>query len=393
MFENLSYETLQAYWWIIIAVLGGALVFLLFVQGGQTLLNKLSGNENEKLILLNLFGHKWETTFTTLVTFGGAFFASFPLFYSTSFGGAYWVWYIILFAFILQAVSYEFRSKMNNLLGKKTYEAFLFFNGFIAPFLLGVVVSTFFTGNYFSVSKERILRVGNNVDAIISRWESPWYGLEALWTTDHLIFLQNIALGLAVFFLARINALLYVKKMVNDKEILARTKKCLKINVILFLIFFLFWLFRLMFINGFAVDPHTAEVYLEKGKYLMNLIEVPLLGVLLLTGIILVLTGIYKAWFTADENAFWYSGAGTFITVFVLFLVAGFNNTAYYPSLYDLQSSLTIRNSSSSKFTLTVMAYVSLMIPIVIAYIAWVWKSLDRHKYTEEKIEKEEIKY
>ncbi len=392
MFEKMSFASLQAYWWTIIAVLAGFLVFLLFVQGGQTLINKLSGNEREKTVLINLFGHKWELTFTTLVTFGGAFFASFPLFYSTSFGGAYWVWYLILFAFILQAVSYEFRNKMNNFLGKKTYEKFLFFNGLVAPFLLGVAVSTFFTGNYFSVERTRILKLGSNVDAVISRWETPWYGLEALWNTHQGAFLMNIALGLALVFLARINALLYVKNMVDDKEILARTGKCLKRNAVLFLVFFLFWLVRLLFIKGFAVDD-SGKVFMEKGKYFTNLVEMPVVALILLLGIAGVLTGLYKGLFTKDDKAFWYSGFGTVLTVIALFFTAGFHHTAYFPSLYDLQSSLTIANSSSSRFTLVVMAYVSLMVPFVIAYIAWAWKALDKKKLSEEEIEKEPVKY
>jgi len=393
MFHKMSFEALQAYWWVVIALLAGFLVFLLFVQGGQTLINKLSGNEREKTVLINLFGHKWELTFTTLVTFGGAFFASFPLFYSTSFGGAYWVWYIILFAFILQAVSYEFRSKMNNFLGQKVYDGFLFFNGVVAPFLLGVAVSTFFTGNFFSVERTRIVRLGSNVDAIISRWETPWYGLDALWNPYQGAFLMNIALGLAIFFLARVNALLYVRKMVDDKEILERADKCLRRNAVLFLVFFLFWLIRLMFIKGFAVRPDTGEVYLEAGKYFKNLVEMPWVTLLLLLGVAGVLTGLYLGIFKRSEKAFWFSGFGTVLTVMAIFFIAGFNHTSYFPSLYDLQSSLTISNSSSSRFTLMVMGYVSLMVPFVIAYIAWAWRALDRHKLSEEEIEKEPVKY
>jgi cytochrome d ubiquinol oxidase subunit II len=393
MFEKMSYESLQAYWWIIIAVLGASLVFLLFVQGGQTLFKSLSSDEDEKTVLINLFGHKWELTFTTLVVFGGAFFASFPLFYSTSFGGAYWVWYLILFAFILQAVSYEFRSKVNNFLGRKTYEAFLYFNGIAAPFLLGVAVSTFFTGNMFSVEKMRLVKMGSNVESIISRWETPWYGLEALWTVDHGAFIQNIALGLAVLFLARVNALLYVRKSVTESTILERVRKSLKINVGLFLIFFLFWLIRLMFLEGFAVNPQTGEVYREAGKYFKNLLEMPVTALILLVGIGLVLTGIYQGLFTKKDSGFWYSAAGTFLTVLALFFVAAFHNTAYYPSVYDLQSSLTLANSSSSKFTLVVMSYVSLMVPFVLAYIVWMWKALDKHKLDKKEMKNEPVKY
>ncbi len=393
MFEALSYESLQAYWWIIIAILGSVLVFMLFVQGGQTLLDKLSENEDEKTILVNLFGHKWEITFTTLVVFGGAFFASFPLFYSTSFGGAYYVWMIILFAFIIQAVSYEYRKKKDNFLGSKTYEKFLFINGVIAPVFLGVAVSTFFTGSLFSIDKSRIVNLKNNTEAVISQWETPWHGLEAVWTIDHLAFLQNLALGLAVFFLARIIALLYVKKMVADENILNKAQKCLTRNVVLFLVFFLFWLIRLMFIDGFAVNPDNGEVFMEPYKYLHNLIQQPALLIFLLIGIVLVLWGIYSGLFKNQENAFWKAGIGTIITVMAIFFLAAFNHTAYYPSTYDLQSSLTLANSSSSKYTLITMAYVSLMVPFVLAYIIWAWKSMDNHKLSKEEVKKEEIKY
>ena len=393
MFEALSYESLQIYWWIIISVLGAALVFMLFVQGGQTLINKLSSNEEEKTILVNAFGHKWEITFTTLVVFGGAFFASFPLFYSTSFGGAYWVWMIILFAFIVQAVSYEYRKKKNNFLGSKTYETFLFINGVIAPIFLGVAVSTFFTGSPFSVDKTRIVNLKSNVEAVISQWESPWHGLEAIWTVENLAFLQNLALGLAVFFLARIIALLYVKKIVADENILNKAQKCLKRNVVLFLVFFLFWLIRLLFIKGFAVNPEDGSIYMEPYKYLHNLLAQPALLIMLLLGIVLVLWGIYSGLFKNKSNAFWKAGIGTVITVMAIFFLAAFNHTAYYPSTYDLQSSLTLANSSSSKYTLVSMAYVSLMVPFVIAYIAWAWKALDSHKLSKEEMEKEKIKY
>jgi cytochrome d ubiquinol oxidase subunit II len=392
MFEALSYESLQAYWWIIMSFLAGTLVFMLFVQGGQTLINKLSSNEEEKTVLVNLFGHKWETTFTTLVVFGGAFFASFPLFYSTSFGGAYWVWMIILFAFIVQAVSYEYRKKKNNFLGSKTYEKFLFFNGVIAPLFLGVAVSTFFTGSPFSIDKSRIVNLKSNVEAVISQWKSPWHGLEAIWTVENLAFIQNLALGLAIFFLARVLALLYVKKMVDDQSILEKAQKCLKKNIILFLIFFLFWLIRLMFISGFAVHEN-GEVYMEPYKYFHNLIQQTYLFIMLLVGILLVLWGFYSSLFKNQANAFWKAGVGTLITVMAIFFLAAFNHTAYYPSTYDLQSSLTLANSSSSKYTLVSMAYVSLMVPFVLAYIVWAWRALDNHKISKEELKKEQIKY
>ena len=389
MFESLSYESLQVYWWFIISLLGALLVFLLFVQGGQTLFPKLASNEDQKTVLINLFGHKWEFTFTTLVVFGGAFFASFPLFYSTSFGGAYWVWMAILFAFIVQAVSYEYRKKPNNFLGQKTYEFFLFLNGVLAPFLLGVAVSTFFTGSKFSIDKTAITRLGSNTEAIISKWQTPWHGLEALWTTENLAFLQNIALGLAVFFLARVIALLYTRKMVDDPEILEKTGPCLRRNIIAFLVFFLFWLIRLLFIKGFAVNAN-GQIYMEPYKYLHNLLHNPVTLVLLLLGVVLVLYGFYKALFTSQANqAFWLAAVGVVLTVMAVFFLAGYNHTSYYPSTYDLQSSLTIHNSSSSRFTLIVMSYVSLMVPFVLAYIIWAWRALDRHKLNPEEIKKE----
>lgn len=393
MFESLSYESLQAYWWFIIALLGGILVFMLFVQGGQTLLGQLTDNEDEKTVLVNLFGHKWEITFTTLVVFGGAFFASFPLFYSTSFGGAYYVWMTILFVFIVQAVAYEYRKKENNFLGSKVYEGFLFVNGVIAPLFLGVAVSTFFTGSSFSIDKSRIVNLSSNVDAIISQWHSPWHGLEAIWTTDHLAFLQNLALGLAIFFLSRVIALLYIKKMVDNDNILNKTQDCLKKNSVIFLIFFLFWTIRLLFLDGFAVTPEDGVVFMEPFKYLHNLLEMPMVLILLLLGVVSVLWGIFSGIFKNSENAFWFAGVGTTLVVIALFFVAGFNNTAFYPSTYDLQSSITLANSASSKYTLIVMSYVSLMVPFVLAYIVWAWNAMDNHKISVEEIINEEIKY
>jgi len=393
MFEALTYENLQIYWWIIISLLGGFLVFLLFVQGGQTLMDKLSNNEEEKTVIINIIGHKWEFTFTTLVVFGGAFFASFPLFYSTSFGGAYWVWYAILFAFIVQAVSYEYRKKENNFLGSKTFERFLKFNGIAAPFLLGVAVSTFFTGSLFSVQKENIVKLTSNVEAIISQWQTPWHGLEALWTTNHLAFIQNILLGLAVLVLARLNALLYIRKMTNESGILSKIDKCIPKHSIIFLGLFLTWFIRLLFIDGFAVNPQTNEIYMQAHKYFDNLIQMPVVLIILLLGLASVLFGLYKANFQKDENAFWFTGSGTILTVMSLFFIAGFNHTAFYPSTYDLQSSLTIANSSSSRFTLVVMSYVSLMVPFVLGYIIWAWRAMDTKKIDKKALEKESEKY
>ncbi len=392
MFLSISYGLLQEYWWIIISILGASLVFLLFVQGGQTLMNSFNGGEKEKTIILNATGHKWELTFTTLVTFGGAFFASFPLFYSTSFGGAFWVWMIILFAFIIQAVSYEYR-KRNNVLGQKTFEIFLMINGVIAPVLLGVAVSTFFTGSAFSIEKTKLINMAlSNEQAVISQWHTPFHGLEAIWTIEHFAFLQNLSLGIAVFFLSRVLALLYFKNIIENKIIETKIPKLLKTNAILFLVFFLFWLIRLLFISGFAVNE-DGNIILEKFKYLHNLLEMPIVLIILIAGIILVLWGIYKGIFTKSTSGFWYSGAGTFLTVMALFLIAGFNNTAYYPSTYDLNSSLTIRNSSSSSYTLGVMSIVSLMIPFVIAYIVWVWRALDSKKISGQELESENHVY
>ena len=390
MFSFLDYNGLQHYWWMIVSLLGALLVFMLFVQGGQTLIFSLAKTEKEKTMLLNATGRKWEITFTTLVTFGGAFFASFPLFYSTSFGGAYWVWMAILFAFIIQAVSYEFRSKANNFLGTKTFDVFLFINGVLGSILLGVAVSTFFTGSEFSVEKSNIINQNLQKMPIISAWETPFHGLEAVWTVEKLAFLQNISLGLAVFFLARILANLYFQKIIDSENIQKNSIKSLKINSILFLVFFLFWLIRLLLIDGFAVNPANQEVSMEAHKYLNNFLEMPFVLVVFLVGVVMVLSGIFINVFQKSKNGIWLSGIGTILTVWMLLLNAGFNNTAYYPSNYNLQNSLTIYNSSSSEFTLKTMSYVSLLVPFVLAYIALVWKKLDAKNISEKDLEKTE---
>ena len=390
MFSFLDYNGLQHYWWMIVSLLGALLVFMLFVQGGQTLIFSLAKTEKEKTMLLNATGRKWEITFTTLVTFGGAFFVSFPLFYSTSFGGAYWVWMAILFAFIVQAVSYEFRSKANNFLGTKTFEIFLFLNGVLGSILLGVAVSTFFTGSEFSVEKSNIINQNLQKMPIISAWETPFHGLEAVWTVEKLAFLQNISLGLAVFFLARILANLYFQKIIDNKNIQKNSIKSLKINSILFLVFFLFWLIRLLLIDGFAVNPANQEVSMEAHKYLNNFLEMPFVLVVFLVGVVMVLSGIFINVFQKSKNGIWLSGIGTILTVWMLLLNAGFNNTAYYPSTYNLQNSLTIYNSSSSEFTLRTMSYVSLLVPFVLAYIALVWKKLDAKNISEKDLEETE---
>jgi cytochrome d ubiquinol oxidase subunit II len=380
MFETFETTTLQQYWFIIIAVLGALLVLLLFVQGGQSLIKTLAKTDEEKTLLINTFGRKWEFTFTTLVTFGGAFFASFPLFYSTSFGGAYWVWLLILFAFIIQAVSYEYRSKPNNFLGAKTFEMFLLINGFLAPVLLGAAVATFFTGSPFHVN-----------ELSKSFWDSPFYGLElALDLTRFGTFL-NLALGLAVLFLARILANLYILNSINHSELLKRTRKSLMFNTIPFLVFFLFFLISILMIDGYAVDDQGV-VSMESHKYFTNLIEMPLNTIILLLGVLMVLWGIIRAYFftaSCGAKGIWFSGLGTVLTVFALFLLAAFNNTAYYPSFTDLQSSLTIYNSSSSHYTLVAMSYVSLMVPFVIGYIWYAWRAINSSKMDAKELDDE----
>ena len=391
MFSFFNYSDFQHYWWIVVSLLGALLVFLMFVQGGQSLIYSLAKNDKERSLLLNATGRKWEITFTTLVTFGGAFFASFPLFYSTSFGGAYWVWMAILFAFIVQAVSYEFRGKANNFLGKKMFDFFLFLNGVLGTVLLGTAVSTFFTGSHFDVVKSNIINLNLDKMPVISSWQTPFHGLEAVWTLENFAFLQNISLGLSVFFLSRILANLYFQKMIVHQEINLKTRKSLWINSVLFLIFFLFWLIRLMLIKGFAVNPATSEVFLQDHKYFLNFIEMPLVATVFLIGVVLVLFGIIKNLFLNSNNGIWFSGIGTVLTVWMLLLNAGFNNTAYYPSTYDLQSSLTIFNSSSSEFTLKAMSYVSLLVPFVVAYIWFVWMKIDSKKIGADETKNDEI--
>ncbi len=385
MFENLSYLALQEYWWAIVSLLGSLLVFLLFVQGGQTLMYTLGKTDSEVKVLANSLGRKWEFTFTTLVTFGGAAFASFPLFYSTSFGGAYWVWMLILFAFIIQAVSYEYRSKASNWLGTKTYDTFLYINGLVATVLLGTAVATFFTGSLFSV---------NNMNQ--SFWQSPFKGLELALNFGRYATYINLSLGLGVFFLSRVLALLYFMNNVSDDAILERARKKLIPNAGLFLLFFLFFLINILVISGFNYDPATGVVNMESFKYLHNLLQMPLVLILLLLGVVMVLWGIYRAAFAYEKcgkKAIWFSGAGVVLTVFALFLTAGLNHTAFYPSVYDLQSSLTIQNASSSHYTLVAMSYVSLMVPFVAAYIWYAWRSLNKAPITQKEMEEDSHAY
>lgn len=374
---ELSHTFFQNYWWFLISLLGALLVFLLFVQGGQTFIYRIGKTDVEREMIVNTLGRKWEFTFTTLVTFGGAFFASFPLFYSTSFGGAYWAWICLLLAFTIQAVSYEFRSKAGNIFGKRFFEILLFINGLFGTLLLGTVVGTFFNGAEFSL--DPLNRV---------TWHNPARGLEAV------LNWHNVALGLAVFFLARILGLLYFIKTIHDETIYKRSKKHIIYNTIPFLICFLAFAIRLLLMEGFAVDG-TGVVFMEKYKYWHNFLEMPIVLIIFLLGVTGVLFGILVTIFKNKfEKGFWFSAIGTVFTVLAVFMIAGYNHTSFYPSAYDLQSSLTIRNASSSMFTLKTMSIVSLMIPFVFAYIVYAWRALTRKKITKEEITDEnEIKY
>lgn len=382
----MDYNFFIQYWWFIISLLGAILVFLLFVQGGQTLIPQLGKTEIEKTMLVNSIGRKWEFTFTTLVTFGGAFFASFPLFYSTSFGGAYWVWMIILFCFIIQAVSFEFRKKENNFLGEKTYNTFLLINGFGGTFLLGVAVGTFFTGSEFLVNKENI---ANPIMPIISQWTNPLHGLEALANP------RNLLLGLVVLFLSRTLGSLYFINNINNQTLQERAKKALKVCGTVFVVLFVTFLVITFLSEGFAVDKETGIVSMEKYKYFNNLIEMPVVLAMLLIGVVLVLYGLARTMFskTIFRKGIWFAGIGTVMAVLSLFLIAGYNNTAYYPSTFNLQSSLTIYNSSSSLFTLKTMSIVSLIIPFVLAYIFYAWRKMDKVSITKEEMQEDGHKY
>ena len=374
-----AYIFLQHYWWFVVSLLGALLVFLLFVQGGNSLLFCLGKTEEQKKMMINSTGRKWEFTFTTLVTFGGAFFASFPFFYSTSFGGAYWLWMIILFSFVLQAVSYEFQSKAGNLLGKTTYRTFLVINGVVGPVLLGGAGATFFTGSNFYINK------GNIADAampVISQWANGWHGLDALLNP------WNVVLGLAVFFLARILGALYFINNINEDDLVKRCRRALWGNTALFLVFFLAFVIRTLLADGYAVRPETGEVFMEPYKYLTNFLQMPVVLLVFLVGVVAVLWGIIRTlWKPAFDKGIWFAGAGTVLTVLALLLVAGYNNTAYYPSTHDLQSSLTLANSCSSQFTLKVMAYVSILVPFVLAYIFYAWRSIDNRKIDAKEME------
>ena len=380
-----TYILLQQYWWFLVSLLGALLVFLLFVQGGQSLLFTIGKTEVEQRMIMNSTGRKWEFTFTTLVTFGGAFFASFPLFYSTSFGGAYWVWMLILLCFVLQAVSYEYQSKKGNLLGKKTYRIFLILNGVLGPLLLGTAVGTFFNGAEFIINKEQLSEVAMPV---ISTWANPLHGLEAAFNP------WNLMLGLAVFFLSRVLALLYFINNINDATLYTRCRSQLRKETIPFLLFFLAFVIHLVLTDGFAVDPQSQVVFMQPFKYFINLKQMPIVAAVLLIGVIAVLMGISKTIFVEGwKKGIWFTGVGTVLTVLALLLCAGWNHTAYYPSLADLQSSLTIQNSCSSPFTLKVMSIVSLLIPFVLAYIYYAWRALDLRKIDSQEMDESHHAY
>ena len=374
---------LQNYWWFLIALLGGLLVFLMFVQGANLHLGNRTLSDLQKRMILNSTGRKWELTFTTLVTFGGAFFASFPLFYSTSFGGAYWVWVLILLSFVFQAVSYEFQNKKENLIGSKAFRVFLMINGILAPLLIGTAVGTFFTGSDFTVNK---VAITDPAAPVISTWGNGWHGLEAL------VNYHALLLGCSLMFLTSILGALYILNNVEDNAIQTQMRRTVKMSLVPFLAFFLSWLLILLVRPGFAADE-DGIISLEKYKYLHNFLQMPAVLVMFLLGVLLVLWGIFKGAFQQSRSGIWPAGIGTVLVVMAVFFIAGYNGTAYYPSCTDLQSSLTIRNSSSSQFTLQVMFWVSLMIPFVVAYIAYAWHQMDRKKITPEEISDTQHKY
>lgn len=381
MFETFSTFALQQYWWVIISLLAGLLVALMFVQGGQTLIYQAGNTDLERTMIVNALGHKWELTFTTLVVFGGAFFAAFPLFYATSFGGAYWVWMVILLFFVLQAVSYEFRTKAGNLLGQRTYQNFLLINGIGAPLFLGVAVASFFTGSSFVLLSDPASGV------LTPRWTGGFGGLELAFDLSSYPTYINLSLGIALVFLTRVLGAMYLKSSIDSPEIAERASKTIRQEAPFFLLFFVFFLLNLLLREGYAYDSQGL-IYTESFKYLHNLLQMPLVLVLLLLGTGLTLAGIVLGGYTAHRRGFYYSAPGVVLVVLALLLTAGLNDTVYYPSTgANIQNGLTIRNSSSGRYTLTVMSYVSLFIPFVVAYIAYVWHSMGRHK-----IEKQEIK-
>ena len=378
----MTYTFLQHYWWLLVSVLGALLVFLMFVQGANSLLFNLGHTPEERRLVINSTGRKWEFTFTTLVTFGGAFFASFPLFYSTSFGGAYWLWMIILFTFVLQAVSYEFQNKLGNLLGPRTFQCFLVINGILGPLLLGGAVATFFNGSNFLVNK---MNITDTLQPVISRWANASNGLDALLDPWNLVF------GLSVMFLARVLGLFYIINNVADEAINTRARRHLIYNVVPFLVLFLSFLVRTLLKDGFAYNPETGTIFMEPMKYLHNMTVMWYVSLVFLTGVVLLLFAVARTMMKPDYlRGIWPAGIGVVLTVIALLLLAGWNNTAYYPSTADLQSSLTIVNSCSSKFTLSAMSVVSLLIPFVLAYIFYAWRAIDSKKIDREEIKNDE---
>ena len=381
----MTYEFLQHYWCFIVSLLGALLVFLLFVQGANSVARSLGYTDEGQRLVYNSTGRKWEFTFTTLVTFGGAFFASFPLFYSTSFGGAYWLWMLILFTFVLQAVSYEFQNKIGNILGPRTFQFFLTLNGILGPLLLGAAVATFYEGSNFIIQKDNMIDAGA-LSPVISSWANASHGLDALLNPWVLVF------GFAVVFLARVLGILYVMNNVNDEDIRSRGSMRLLGAAIPFLILFVTYLVHLLLKDGFAVNPDTGEIFMEPNKYLHNLLDMWYLLVLLLVGVVLVLWGIFVEVSSTPQSplankGIWPAGIGTVLTVLALLLCSAWNDTAYYPSTADLQSSLTIQNSCSSEFTLRTMFYVSLLVPFVLAYIVYAWRAIDKKKLDREEIQ------
>ena len=369
MLDSFTHFDLQQYWWLIMSIVASMLVFLLFVQGGQTLIGTLGKTPNERDLVVNAIGRKWEFTFTTLVLFAAGMFASFPLFYATSFGGAYYAWKIFLIVFVVQAVSFEFRRKKGNLLGTKTYDTFLAINGFVAPFLLGAVVATFFTGSAF-------IRDEYN----LSFWQTELYGIEILFDPT------NLALGFGLLFLARMLGAMYIINSSAMEVIIQRARPQVLINAVSFLVFFLYFVYKLLTMEGYAVDATTKIVSFESYKYLHNFLAMPIASIFFLAGVVLVLYGVITTWFQKSTKGIWFSGAGTVLTVLAIFFVAGYNNTSFYPSYVNLQSSLTIENASSSHYTLTAMTYISLLVPVILTYIFFTWRAIDKHKIKEEDV-------
>ncbi len=378
----MSYEFLQSYWWFVVSLMAAFLVFFLFVQGANSMIFELGKNPEERRLVINSTGRKWEFTFTTLVTFGASFFASFPLFYSTSFGGAYWVWMLILFSFVLQAVSYEFQNKLGNFLGAKTFQICLIINGIVGPLLIGGAVATFFNGSNFVIEKSNMF---SSVQPVISHWANASGGL------DVLLDLWAVLFGVAVFFLARILGILYINNNINDAAIRERIPRTLLYNTVIFLVTFLTFFIRTLLKDGYASDPAMGAIFMEPYKYFNNLVQMWPLAVILLVGVVLLLFGIGKTIFVKNyTKGIWPAAIGVMMVVLVLFLIVGWNDTAFYPSNADIQYSLTIRNSCSSETTLRAMAYVSLLIPVIVAYGAYAWWSIDKKKIDRDEIKNSE---